>query len=212
MRPERLAERQPGRLLLLRARDRVELGEVPGGSAENVCRPQDQRPFRSQGALETVDDAVDRLAVEVDEHVPADDQVERRLAQRRHGPRHEVVLREVNDAPDPFAGDECVLVVLEVQLPEARRDRAQRALAVAAGPRRRRALRSRRRWPGFARAAWRARTPRTRAARACTPPRRSRRRRTRPGSPAIPRPARAPAASASRSCRAACGRGETTSP
>ena len=64
-----------------------------------------------------VDHVVGRLAVEVDEHVPADDQVERRLAERRHASGDEVVLREVDDAPEPVADDERLAVAARSTAP-----------------------------------------------------------------------------------------------
>ena len=47
-------------------------------------------------ALETGHDPGTRLAVEVDEHVATEQQVERRLAERRIGVADEVVLRQGN--------------------------------------------------------------------------------------------------------------------
>ena len=99
----------------------------------DVRRSQDQRALRSQGVPEPVDHPVCGLAVEVDEHVPADDQVERRLAERRHAARDEVVLSEGDDAPEPVADDELLTVLAEVLVAQARRDGAQRALAIPPG-------------------------------------------------------------------------------
>src|SRR5207248_7863251 len=71
---------------------RTGMHELPRARAERVGGAELQRARAGERGFERPEDAVDGLAVEVDEHVPAEDEVERRADGRRV--RDEVVLRE----------------------------------------------------------------------------------------------------------------------
>ena len=73
-----------------------------------------QHAVRSQGLLEPVDRALDRLTVEVDQHVPANDQVEAVFSERWDRVVRKVVGREAHEPAQALADEELVTLRLEV--------------------------------------------------------------------------------------------------